>query len=185
MKAAWRQRRFEKATRRGARIVLRDSDRLLSLEDIDGEHWDGAKDFPSYVVTTCDTVHRTPLNELTPEEVRLAIGQPCFESYLPYLMPLAIGFLEPDPAVDVTFYAGDLLKYVLRISPTYWTVYPEQTRQVMALVERFLDSETWREARSSRFRREMQAAIDNFTALHARSVEGGDVANMQTDRRYG
>lgn len=75
--------------------------------------------------------------------------------------------------------------YVVRIPSTCWTAYPEQMRQVMRLVERSLDSETWREEQPSRFRRATQAAMDNFTALYATSIAGAGTANTRTDRHYG
>ena len=93
---------------------------------------------------------------------------------------------EQEPSLqELAAELSEHVAHVARIPSTYRTARPEQMRQVMRLVERSLDSETSGEGRTSRFRREVQAAIDTFTALYATSVAGADAANMQTDRTHG
>jgi hypothetical protein len=102
-------------------------ERDRSLEWLEGDNW-GEPGFGSYVVTTSHALRRKPLKQLTAEELRLALGQPPFEQSLPYLVPLALEMLEPDPLLCATFYDGDLLRNLLRIPKTYWVQHPEQKK---------------------------------------------------------
>ena len=91
-----------------------------SLQELEGDDW-GEPTYPSYVVTTCHTMRRKPLRDVTTEELRLVIGQ---GFSLDYLMPMAIAKLEENPLADGDFYEGDLLKNVLTVPASFWDEHP-------------------------------------------------------------
>ena len=93
----------------------------ITLEDLDGERW-GEPPFDSYVVRTCHALRRKPVNTLTDEELRLAIGQGIG---LIWLIPLALQRLAEDPFRCGDFYEGDLLASISRVAAGYWAEHPE------------------------------------------------------------
>ena len=98
-----------------------------TLEELDGERW-GEPTFNSYVVTTCHAVRRKPLRTLTPEELRLVIGQAIG---LPWLVPLALALLREDPLRCASLYHGDLLSSVVRIPAAHWAEHPYEKAQLV------------------------------------------------------
>ena len=88
-------------------VVNAEMDR--TLQELEGEDW-GEPKFSSYVVTTCHSLRRKPLRELTIEEIRLAIGQ---QMGVRFLLPVAIERLQSDPLASGDMYEGALLKNVL------------------------------------------------------------------------
>jgi CDI immunity proteins len=73
--------------------------------------------FPSNLVKTTTQLIDKDLNDFTPEDFRILIGQ---EMYLDIILPMAINILYKDPLVSGDYYAGDLLKTVLSISSEFW-----------------------------------------------------------------
>lgn len=67
-----------------------------TLEELDGERW-GEPTFDSYVVRTCHALRRKPLNTLTDEELRLAVGQGIG---LEWLVPLMLQRLAENPLMN-------------------------------------------------------------------------------------
>ena len=65
-------------------------DTTKTLEELEGNSW-GEPDFASHVVVRCHELRRVPLGDLTPEDLRLLIGQ---DVGLEYLIPLALDLLE-------------------------------------------------------------------------------------------
>lgn len=98
-----------------------------TLEERDGERW-GEPGFSSYVVTTCHAARRKPLRTLTPEELRLVIGQGIG---LPWLVPLALSLLLEEPLRCVSLYSGDLLASVARVPAPYWAEHPAEKAQLL------------------------------------------------------
>ena len=98
-----------------------------TLEELDGERW-GEPNFNSHVVTTCHAARRKPLRTLTPEELRLVIGQGIG---LPWLVPLALNLLLEQPFRCVSLYPGDLLASVVRVPAPYWAEHPAEKAQLL------------------------------------------------------
>lgn len=97
-----------------------------TLEELDGERW-GEPNFNSHVVTTCHAARRKPLRTLTPEELRLVIGQGIG---LPWLVPLALNLLLEQPFRCASLYPGDLLASVVRVPANYWAEHPAEKAQL-------------------------------------------------------
>lgn len=79
-----------------------------------------------------------PLGQLEPGEVRLLLGQ-C--DGLPWIIPLALRFLEQDPLVCGTFYVGDLLEQVLG-NEKIWQANPEVIPAIRAAIEQIEEAAT-------------------------------------------
>src|SRR5688572_14385673 len=92
-------------------------DHSKSLEELENDYW-GKPEFDSYVVKICHSMRKKPLNEVTIEELRLAIGQ---GFGLDHLMPMAIELLKNDILTEGDLYEGDLLASVISTSTfDYW-----------------------------------------------------------------
>src|SRR5687767_7847702 len=100
---------------------MSDFDRSKSLQQLDGEDW-GDPTFESHLVTECNRLRRVPLEDFTPENLRIMIGQ---DIGLPYLIPLALEVLRSNPFVSGDFYEGDLLAVVLRADSRFWVASPK------------------------------------------------------------
>jgi len=100
-------------------------DRRLTLDALDPPAW-GPPTYPSSLVQTCHRLRQVPLDEFTPGDLRIMIGQ---DIGLQWLIPLALDVLEKDPLVEGTFYEGDLLVTVLQVESEFWaTASPLQAR---------------------------------------------------------
>jgi hypothetical protein len=107
-------------------------DRSKSLEQLEGKDW-GEPTCDSHLVTECHRLHRVPLTEFTPENLRIMIGQ---QIGLPYLIPLALELLRVDPFTAGDYYAGDLLGAVLRAEAGFWRAHAELWREAAEIAER-------------------------------------------------
>lgn len=88
-----------------------------SLEQLENDYW-GEPTYDSYVVTTCHSMRKKPLKEVTVEELRLVIGQ---GFSLDHLMPMAIELLKRDILTEGGLYEGDLLANAIsKITFDYW-----------------------------------------------------------------
>jgi len=103
-----------------------------SLEKLENDYW-GEPDYDSYVVTTCHSMRKKPLNEVTVEELRLVIGQ---GFSLNFLMPMAIELLKQDILTEGDLYEGDLLGNVISKNTfDYWKNNVTEWRLVSKLIE--------------------------------------------------
>jgi hypothetical protein len=103
-----------------------------SLEQLENDYW-GDPTYDSYVVTTCHSMRKKPLNEVTVEELRLVIGQ---GFSLDYLMPMAIELLKQDILTEGDLYEGDLLANVISKSTfDYWTKNKNSWDIVVSLIK--------------------------------------------------
>lgn len=102
-----------------------------SLEQLEGA-W-SEPDFDSGLVSRCHGLRRVPLQQLTPGDMRVLIGQ---HVGLSHLVPLALDVLEREPLVDTELYPGDLLSAVLQLGREYWLENPQHR----AIVHRLLAS---------------------------------------------
>lgn len=101
-----------------------------TLEQLDGERW-GKPEFLSYVVTTCHALRFKPIQTLTDEELRLAIGQ---QIGLQWLVRLAVERLKEDPFRSGDFYNGDLLKNVLSVPPGFWSKHSKEHHELWSIL---------------------------------------------------
>ena len=101
-------------------------DRGKSLQELEGCDW-GEPTYHSYLVTTIHRLRRLPLKDFSAEDLRLGIGQ---NVGLPFLMPLAVEWLEREPLAEGDYYPGDLLTAVLRIEGAFWPDHPDLLRRV-------------------------------------------------------
>ena len=110
-------------------------DTSKSLQELEGQDW-GEPSYPSHLVTECHRLRRVPLQELSPEDLRLLIGQ---EISLPYLVPLALDYLQDDPFVSGRNYPGDLLEFLLLVPRSFWSSNDELHRRAIAVATKAND----------------------------------------------
>ena len=91
----------------------------------------------SGLVTECHRLHRVPLRNFTPGNLRIMIGQ---DFGLEYLVPLALQRLHEDALTEGNFYPGDLLVSVLRSDKRFWQRHPELREQLLALTQKAIAS---------------------------------------------
>ena len=87
------------------------------MEELDGERWGAPPLGATRVAAQVHRLRRTPVGELTVEDLRLLIGQGVA---LDRLVPLALERLHRDPLAAGDLYAGDLLSAVLRVEGDFW-----------------------------------------------------------------
>ena len=98
--------------------------REKSLNEIYG--WEPMKpELDTYVLRTAARAMRLPLEALSPEEIRLLIGQ---KVGLQYLLPLAIEILRKNPLKQASLFPGDLLAVCKRLEPDDWNANPAELR---------------------------------------------------------
>jgi CDI immunity proteins len=102
-----------------------------SLEQIEGDSWGPAPSDASKLVATVHELRRRPIGKLSPEDLRVLIGQGVG---VPVLLPDVLRRLEREPLLEGDFYPGDVLAAVLRVPPSYWSANPGQ----LAALERAL-----------------------------------------------
>jgi len=101
-------------------------DRGKSLQELEGCDW-GEPTYHSYLVTTIHRLRRLPLKDFSAEDLRLGIGQ---NVGLPFLMPLAVEWLEREPLAEGDYFPGDLLTAVLWIDGSFWPGHPDLLRRI-------------------------------------------------------
>jgi hypothetical protein len=104
-------------------------DRNKNLEELEGEVWPDSS-FGSYVVQESQRLRKTPLDELSIENLRLLIGQ---QIGLEFLVPIALEHLYVNPFVSGDFYEGDLLVAVLGLPETFWMEHPEWNNELVGI----------------------------------------------------
>lgn len=87
-----------------------------SIEELENEYWEDSS-FDSYVVQTSQRARKKPLSALSKEEIRLLIGQ---KIGLRYLIPMALSVIAENPLAEITYFEGDLLLQLLRLSEEDW-----------------------------------------------------------------
>ena len=86
----------------------------------------------SYVVRTSLNALKKPISQLSNEELRLLIGQ---RIGLKYLIPMALAVVNDKPLVEVTFFKGDLLLQLLRLSENDWRDNKDEFRRFQEIVK--------------------------------------------------
>jgi len=85
-------------------------DRNRSLDELEGAPRD-ATAFDSHLVQSCHALRTKPLQDFSPEDFRIMIGQ---NIGLPFLLPLALNILKDDPLAAGEYYESELLVAALR-----------------------------------------------------------------------
>ena len=71
-----------------------------------------------------------PIGNFSVEDLRLVLLQ---KLGVPYLLPIAIEYLEGNPFAEGDLYPGDLLRAVLGIEPSYWKDHRDQYESVCTI----------------------------------------------------
>lgn len=105
----------------------------LSVEQIERDSWGPPPQGATRLVATVHELRRKALRALSPEDLRLLVGQ---QVGLSLLVPRALAVLERDPLTEGDLYPGDVLASVLRVPTSYWRAHPEH----LTRLERVLDA---------------------------------------------
>jgi hypothetical protein len=114
---------------------MQNADSILAstLSELEGLSLQEPSETDTALVRACLALMRVPLGQMTTENLRMLIGQ---EIGLKYLVPIALRKLALDPFADGDFYAGDLLKVVVGVSPAFWIVEPTLRRALDDVISR-------------------------------------------------
>jgi hypothetical protein len=104
-----------------------------SLEVVEGKSWGEVPPDATRLMATVYGLRRKPLGALSPEDLRVLIGQ---RVGVDVVVPFALAWLDRDPLVEGDFYPGDLLDAVLRVPASYWAAHPAERARVVAVVDR-------------------------------------------------
>jgi hypothetical protein len=105
---------------------------LQSLDDIEGTTWGPAPEDATTLVTKVHELRRKPVGELTPEDLRLLIGQ---QVGVDVLLSRALDVLKRNPLEEGDFYPGDLFAAVLRLPQSYWQQHPDLAEEIKAVLD--------------------------------------------------
>jgi hypothetical protein len=105
---------------------------LRSLDDIEGTTWGPAPVDATALVAKVHELRRKPVGELTPEDLRLLLGQ---QVGVDVLLSRALDVLKRDPLTEGDFYPGDLLAAVLRLPQSYWQEHSGLAEEVKAVLD--------------------------------------------------
>lgn len=104
-----------------------------SIESLENDTWPApSSDEGSYLIQTCHSLRKKPLNTFEIEDLRILIGQ---DISLPILMPLAIEVLSESILAEGDLYPGDLLKSVLTSDAQFWVENKTLYRSMVSLLE--------------------------------------------------
>lgn len=87
-------------------------------------------------MATVHALRRTPIGELSVEDLRLLVRQ---NVGLAHVLPLALELLRDNPMAEGDLYEGDLLAAVLTRSPEVWIGSPELGRELRLIVSELGD----------------------------------------------
>jgi hypothetical protein len=122
---------------------------LQSLDDIEGTTWGPAPEDATTLVTKVHELRRTPVGELTAEDLRLLLGQ---QVGVDVLLPRALEMLQHDPLAEGDFYPGDLLEAVLRLPHSYRQQHASLAQEVEAVLDSVEELLTELASEAARFR---------------------------------
>jgi hypothetical protein len=100
-----------------------------SLEELEGDVWVEPV-INSTLAAECHRLRKAPLSSLSPENLRILIGQ---KIGLIFLVPLALNILEANPLVSGNLYKGDLLANVAAIPEEFWSAHPELNNRLVEI----------------------------------------------------
>ncbi|MFZ5829109.1 MAG: contact-dependent growth inhibition system immunity protein [Planctomycetota bacterium] len=133
--------------------------RRYSLTELEEHDW-GPPNFHSSLVQSVHRLRNVPLGELTAGDLRLLIGQ---RVGLRHLVPVALDILAKEPLIEGTYYPGDLLSAIIKISAEFWETTSEMTSQAVAIARAALES-----ANTADIGPEMGAELQRFIEARSR-----------------
>jgi len=98
-----------------------------TLESLEGQYWGDPPPRATSLIMTVHRLRRKAVASLSPEDLRIMIGQ---SVGLDHLVPLALNALAADPFVEGDLYPEDLLTAVLRVERSYWLRHADGLRVV-------------------------------------------------------
>ena len=81
-----------------------------TIESLEGKVWP-EPDFQSSFVVTAHALRKKPLDQLTPNDLRVAFKE---DVGADFLKDLILSVLQVEPAIDSAFFEGDLLLSAMR-----------------------------------------------------------------------
>ena len=81
-----------------------------TIESLEGKVWP-EPDFKSSLVLTAHALRKKPLDELTPNDLRVAFQENVGADFL---KTMVLDVLQKEPAIDSVYHEGDLLLAVMR-----------------------------------------------------------------------
>ena len=113
--------------------TLENNWRQKTIESLEKKTWSAlGQDEGSYLIKTCNSLRKKPLQDFTTEDLRIMIGQ---EIGLYFLIPLAIETLTNDLFAEGDMYEGDLLKNVLEVDTKFWDENKSYWQQLNDLIK--------------------------------------------------
>ena len=106
--------------------------RHAALESLEQDYWGAPPPEATYLVRTVHRLRAKPIGSLSPEDLRIMIGQGVG---IHHLVPVALELLATDPLVEGDFYPGDLLVAVLRVGDAFWLAHPDERRVLSDIVD--------------------------------------------------
>ncbi|HVK25775.1 MAG TPA: contact-dependent growth inhibition system immunity protein [Actinokineospora sp.] len=107
-----------------------------SLQEIESDDWGDPASATTRLSAEALRLRRTPVGDLSTEDLRLLIGQ---QIGLDTLIPIAARTLAVDPLTEGDLYPGDLLGAVLRVDPGFWARHPALRARIQEIVGRLPD----------------------------------------------
>jgi hypothetical protein len=101
-----------------------------SLQELDGEVWGDPPDKATGLMRTVHRLRTVPIGDLAAGELRVLITQ---GEGLQWLLPIALPVLIAEPLVAGSYYAGDLLKCVMRatLDGDFWRRSPDLAQTLL------------------------------------------------------
>ncbi len=107
----------------------------FAIEQLQGVVWPQPPEDATRLMRSVYELRRRPIRELTPEDLRVLLGQ---SEGVAALLPHALRILGENPLAEGDYYPGDLLVATLGVPASFWRDNPEhvaQTHQVIQKVE--------------------------------------------------
>jgi hypothetical protein len=141
-----------------------------NLEMLENEYWGDAPDDSSHLIRTCHSLRKKRLEDFSPEDLRILIGQ---QIGIQHLVPLALTVLQDNPLAEGNFYEGDLLCCLLRYVPCeYWKEKRSNAEDLSIIIEKAKQVFV---SRGESIPKYIRAAIETFSQCF--NNEGQDQKN--------
>ncbi|MBI5960937.1 MAG: hypothetical protein HY866_19515 [Chloroflexi bacterium] len=114
-------------------------DQRKTIEQLEQDVWGEPNADSTGLVRTCYALRKKPLQDFTPRDMQLMIGQ---SNNFGLLIPKALHVLKANPLIESdTFYPGHLLETVLRLHNTarFWDINPVLAQTAVAVAQHALD----------------------------------------------
>ncbi|MGW4841077.1 contact-dependent growth inhibition system immunity protein [Nocardia brasiliensis] len=105
----------------------------FSIEQLEGVVWPQPPEDATRLMRSVFELRRRPIRELTPEDLRVLLGQ---GEGVAALLPHALRLLGENPLTEGDCYPGDLLVATLGIATSFWRDKPEYIAQLRQVIEK-------------------------------------------------